>query len=155
MILRITLLISPSCKFLTYKYSTGDRAVTIMLSPNATVHLQLWFRAEASSSDDSSTFPADQDFQSAVTSNQVNGMQPASAAGFCATGEWTVKTYNDYVLKTHRSVMTTMATISTYDDDSLLHPPAGNMMDVFIDDHISWDCTSPLECDKAEGGKAL
>eukprot|EP00966_Prymnesium_polylepis_P308477 7128764-Prymnesium_polylepis.1 len=36
----------------------------------------------------------------------------------------------------------------------LLHPPAGAPMDVFLDDHIAWDCTAP-ECDLATGARAL
>ena len=168
--------------------ATGDRAVTVMLSPNATVHLQLWARSEEvadDANDDGGAFPTDEDFSAAVGSNQVNGGQPASAAGFCeGGGRWTVARYNQYLLKTHASVMTTLDpqqqqeegrnrsadgrrhssdgddTINNNDDDggggdTSLHPPAGNSMDVFVDDHLSWDCTSPLDCDEAAAGAAL
>jgi hypothetical protein len=132
--------------------SNGDRAVTLQLSPNATVHLQLWARASEPVGDGPS-FPIDGDFVEAVESNQVSGGQPTSAAEFCNSGEWTVDRYNTYVLKTHETVMTFFN--ASNDSDAYLHPPAGASFDVFIDDHLSWDCTSPLECDKAAGGAAL
>ena len=157
---------------------TGDRAVTILLSPNATVHLQLWARHDAAEGVDidGPPFPSDADFTEAQGSNQVNGGQPANASDFCAAGNWTVERYVQYILNTHATVMTSLnATqasqpaapldqgdnhVSASDDDDdegdiFLHPPAGNSMDVFLDDHISWDCTSPTECDIARGGAAL
>ena len=142
--------------------ATGARAVTLQLSPNATVHLQLWAREESGrgsgedgSVGDPAPFPSDGDFAAAVGSNQVNGGQPASASAFCGgEGQWSVASYNEFLLKTHASVMTTTANSSS-GSSSELHPPAGNSMDVFVDDHISWDCTSPLDCDEAAAGEAL
>lgn len=133
----------------------GDRAVTIMLSPNATVHLQLWVREEGEEDEprvesDTPLFPTDADFVAANNSNQVQGLQPESPQPFCAHGKWTVDVYNDYVLKTHESVMTEVD-VDDFDGDLLLHPPAGAAMDVFLDDHLSFDCTSPIECDLAKG----
>lgn len=130
--------------------ANGDRAVTLMLSPNATVHLQLWARAEDEPAPGGPPFPSDDDFAAAVASNQVNGGQPAGAAAFCAAGEWTVERYVTYLLKTHETVMTPAPA-----DPDPLHPPAGASMDVFLDDHLSWDCTSPVECDMARAGAAL
>jgi|AntAceMinimDraft_5_1070358.scaffolds.fasta_scaffold28558_2 hypothetical protein len=142
-------------------HDSGDRAVTIMLSPNATVHLQLWARKEdIDATDDESNsapFPSIDDFDAAVDSNQINGGQPEGAAAFCASGAWNVARYIEYVLNTHKTVMTAAPVASKNDDamDLLMHPPAGNSFDVFIDDHMSWDCTSPIECDKAQGGAAF
>ena len=61
--------------------------------------------------------------------------------------------YNAYILATHAATMTPVVDpVASYD---ALHPPVGTAFDSFIDDHISWDCTSPLDCDKAAAGKAL
>jgi hypothetical protein len=164
--------------------ASGDRAVTIMLAPNATVHLQLWARSEEDDDDDAAgppPFPSPQDFEAAVGSNQVNGGQPSSSAAFCAAGQWTVASYNAYVLSTHETVMSpipnnnAIAATTAADtaaehgggggagggdgdgdgDDVYLHPPAGSSFDAFVDDHLSWDCTNPTECDLASGGTAL
>ena len=47
--------------------------MTVMLSPNATVHLQLWSRAEAdfAADDDDAPFPSEADFAASAGSNQV------------------------------------------------------------------------------------
>ena len=88
--------------------------------------------------------------------------------------------YNQYLLKTHASVghsrpaaaagggrnrsadgahaamaMTPSATTTTTAAVATRTAPAGNSMDVFVDDHLSWDCTSPLDCDEAAIGAAL
>jgi hypothetical protein len=78
------------------------QAVTIMLSPDTTVHLQLWARPEeeVSSSPD---FPTVADFEEGALSNQINGGQPASAKEFCKSGTWTVSRFNLYMKQTHES----------------------------------------------------
>merc|ERR1711990_528257 len=83
----------------------GARAVTLMLSPLATVHLQLWTRTEEAPAD-GPAFPSWSDFGAASHSNQVNGGQPAAAQAFCQHGIWTVKRYSDYLLNVHETVMT-------------------------------------------------
>jgi len=128
----------------------GDRAVTLMLSADAKTHLQLWARKEPQPSDSSPPFPSPADFRDAVGRNQINGGQPAAAQPFCSAGEWTVSRYTSYIRAVHASVMTPPP-LPSYD---LLRPPAGVPMDVFLDDHIAWDCTAP-ECDLATGGRAL
>lgn len=127
----------------------GTTALTLMLSPNATVHLQLWVRPEEEPTA-GPQFPAMNDFRAAASSNQVNGGQPASAQGFCSSGTWTVKRYSDYILNVHETVMTPVPAAGS----NPLMPPAGSIMDVFLDDHMSWDCTAP-ECDVVHGGEAL
>lgn len=116
------------------------RAVTLMLSESAMVHLQLWSRDEI---DDSTTdFLNDETFVAAVGSNQINGGQPKNAQSFCtdAVG-WTVDRYNKYVVKTHESTMAPSTTDGEpYNPAS---PPAGGPIDTLIDIHFSWSCTDP------------
>jgi hypothetical protein len=78
------------------------RAVTIMLYPDTTVHLQLWARPEeeVSSSQD---VPTVADFEEGALSNQINGGQPASAKEFYKGGTWTVSRSNLYMKQTHES----------------------------------------------------
>lgn len=73
-----------------------------------------------------------------------------AAQRFCVAGEWTVARYTEYILNVHSTVMTPPPDPG-YD---VAHPPVGAPMDVFLDDHIAWDCTAP-ECDMAAGGSAL
>jgi len=65
------------------KDAHGNRAVTLMLSWNATVHLQLWARHEDEPQSGPS-FPSKRAFQVAARSNQMNSKPPR--AGFCASG---------------------------------------------------------------------
>jgi len=124
--------------------------VTIMLSPEASVHLQLWSRPEVEPIQGPS-FPTLHDFEASAGSNQVNGGQPAEAQGFCESGTWTVQRYSEYILAVHETVMTPVPSAGSDD----LRPPVGNIMDVFLDDHFAWDCTDPDECDMTRGGRAL
>jgi len=118
-----------------------DRAVTLMLSESATVHLQLWSRNEI---DDSTVdFLDTETFAAAVGSNQINGGQPENAQSFCTEDVvWTVDRYNKYVVKTHES---TMAPSTTEDGEPYdpTTPPAGGPIDTWIDIHFSWTCTDP------------
>jgi hypothetical protein len=128
--------------------SDGTRAVTLLLSPSARVHLQLWSRPEIPPAT-GPTFPRDDAFTAAANSNQVNGGQPANAKDFCLHGTWTVQRYVAYTLKVHETVMSPIP--SNFD---AMAPPAGKRMDVFIDDHFSWDCTDP-SCNMANVTAAL
>ena len=117
----------------------ADRAVTLMLSESATVHLQLWSRDEI---DDSTTeFLDDETFVAAKGSNQINGGQPENAQPFCTDDVWTVDRYNKYVVKTHESTMAPSVTDGEPFDPAT--PPAGGPIDTLLDIHMSWTCTSP------------
>merc|ERR1719158_857769 len=71
--------------------STGDRAVTVMLSPKATVHMQFWARKEAEHRP-GPDLPSASEFHDAVAKTQPlsAGDSPVSAASesrpFCETG---------------------------------------------------------------------
>jgi len=129
--------------------SSGTRAVTVMLSPSATVHLQFLSRLEPQPKS-GPAFPRPEDFHSASSSNQINGGQPISAQPYCTGGKWSVERYTKYILAVHETVMTPVPDSKS----DRLTPPVGNIMDVFLDDHISWDCTAP-DCDMVAGGRAL
>eukprot|EP00547_Thalassionema_nitzschioides_P000728 CAMPEP_0194214914 /NCGR_PEP_ID=MMETSP0156-20130528/16341_1 /TAXON_ID=33649 /ORGANISM="Thalassionema nitzschioides, Strain L26-B" /LENGTH=599 /DNA_ID=CAMNT_0038943289 /DNA_START=280 /DNA_END=2075 /DNA_ORIENTATION=+ len=128
----------------------GDRAVTIMLSDDATVHLQLWARQEEEVSTDSPEFPSDDAFVEAKGSNQVNGGQPQNAKDFCKSGTWTVGRFNTFVKKTLETTLSPPPSLG-YD---VLKPPVGSGMNMFMDTHFSWDCTAP-HCEIAAGTQAL
>ena len=60
---------------------TKDRAVTIKLSPSATVHLQLWLRHEATTPPTTPAgppLPSLADFAQAAAVNQINGRGPGA-----------------------------------------------------------------------------
>ena len=116
-----------------------DRAVTLMLSESATVHLQLWSRDEID--DSTAEFLDDETFAAAVGSNQMNGGQPANVQSFCTDDVWTVDRYNKYVVKTHESTMAPSTTGGNLYDPAT--PPAGGPIDTLIDIHFSWSCTDP------------
>lgn len=126
--------------------SIGMRAVTVMLSPRATTHMQFWARPEEEPTKGPQLPPLEA-FRQAADQIQIN---PTEHHGFCGDeGTWTVRRYIGYQLLVHETVME-----SPPIDPDTDSPPAGFAQDIFIDDHFSWDCTAP-ECDVAEGGKAL
>ena len=127
--------------------TTGVRAITLMLSPTAKTHLQLWVRNEPEPS--GPPFPDTATFTASAGSNQINGGQPVVAHAFCKVGMWTVGRYTSYIKQTHELVMTPPPA-----DPSTMTPPAGKPFDVFIDDHISWDCTAPT-CNISAAAQAL
>eukprot|EP00658_Telonema_sp_P-2_P036188 TRINITY_DN26228_c0_g1_i1.p1 TRINITY_DN26228_c0_g1~~TRINITY_DN26228_c0_g1_i1.p1 ORF type:complete len:484 (-),score=59.52 TRINITY_DN26228_c0_g1_i1:130-1581(-) len=129
---------------------TGVSSVTLMLSPLATTHLQLCSRPEPEPTT-GPAFPQIQLFEAAVGSNQINGGQPSQAAEWCEQGAWTVPRYTRYTLTTHETTMSPPPEPGY----NRLKPPIGTPMDVFLDDHLAWDCTDPAECDLARGGAAL
>jgi len=130
----------------------GTRAVTLKLSASATVHMQLWARPEESQPAPWTPNPIGgfaQDFSDSKTSNQVTGKSLPRAAGFCREGTWSVQRYTWYVLQTHKATLEPPPA-----NASTLTPPAGKDQNVFIDDHVSWDCTSP-ECEVSAGTRSL
>ncbi|CAE8723551.1 unnamed protein product [Polarella glacialis] len=126
----------------------GLRAVTIMLSPTAKTHLQIWLRPEETLPE--VALPSAKAFvEAAGLSLHPSVHSPAvHSQGFCKAS-WTLKQYIEYQLRVHESVMTPPP-----DDPDSNTPPAGYAQDIFIDDHFSWDCSAP-HCNVAEGGKAL
>mmetsp|Transcript_17970 Transcript_17970/g.56993 ORF Transcript_17970/g.56993 Transcript_17970/m.56993 type:complete len:565 (+) Transcript_17970:73-1767(+) len=127
--------------------ASGVRAVTLMLSPAAKMHLQLWVRPEEEPRS-GPTLPSAQDFAEARAGVQV-GEVPPVVQGFCSAGDWTVSRYVSYQLQLHESVMTPVP-----EDPNTDEPPVGEAQDTLIDDHFSWDCAAP-SCNVAEAGKAL
>jgi len=130
----------------------GTRAVTLKLAASATVHMQLWATPEEPEPAPWTPNPAGgfgQDFRDSKTSNQVTGKSLPRAAGFCRDGTWSVQRYTWYVLQTHNATLEAPPANS-----STLTPPAGKDQNVFIDDHVSWDCTSP-ECEVSAGTRSL
>jgi hypothetical protein len=129
----------------------GSRAVTLKLSSSATVHLQLW--AVPQPDDPEPWRPGSEgfkgDFADARVVNQVTGVPVKAAADFCESGSWSVDIYSWYMLHTHKA---TLAPIPS--NTSTLSPPVGEPMNIFLDDHISWDCAS-AECELAAGSRAL
>lgn len=133
---------------------TGDRAVTLLLSPQAKVHLQLWSRPESVPGAGVPPLPSAADFEAAAAINQLNGRGPtAPTYPFCtnATGgaQWTVERYTMYMMSVHETVMTPPPTSPATDP-----LPYGASIDVFIDDHMSWDCTSP-RCNMEDAARSL
>lgn len=127
---------------------TGVRSVTVMLSPDAKTHLQFWVRPEEASTS-GPALPTVQAFQEAASNTQMEVPGSASQGGYCKAGIWTVSRYIAYQLQVHESVMTPPPP-----DPSTKTPPVGYAQDLFIDDHISWDCTAP-DCNVANGSEAL
>ena len=125
----------------------GARAVTLMLSGSAKTHVQFWARPEAVP--DGPAFPSLDMFARSAGSNQVNYGQPEDAQAFCRVGTWTVDRYTQYISRVHELVMTPPPS-----NVATSTPPSGKPFDVFIDDHISWDCTSPA-CNLADAAKAV
>jgi len=125
---------------------TGVRAVTIMLSPDAKTHMQFWVRPREEPTSGPG-LPSAQAFRDAVGRTQRDASAPQES--FCKTGSWTVDRYISYQLQVHETVM-----VAPPEDLDTNTPPAGFAQDIFIDDHISWDCTAPA-CNVAKGGKAL
>merc|ERR1712039_394442 len=116
------------------------------------VHMQLWAVPEPELGEPWTPNPVGgfkQDFMDARTIDQVNGKALDRAEKFCDAGDWTVSRYTWYMLQTHEA---TLAPVPS--NTSTLHPPVGEPMNVFMDDHISWDCTS-AECELAAGSHAL
>lgn len=130
----------------------SGRAVTMMLSGGATVHLQVWLHEEEQATvEDEPTFPTGQDFKDAAArSNQMNGGQPVSAKSFCETATWTVRQYNSYVKKTHEATMSPPPP----KDYAIKKPPAGGPIDSFIDFHFNWQCVAP-DCKRSSGIEAF
>jgi len=130
----------------------GRRAITLKMSGSAAVHMQIWASHETDEPEPWAPNPNggfSQDFKAAVGMNQVTGTGLEPSQGFCAKGTWSVARYTWYMLQTHKA---TMAPVPA--NTSTMSPPVGNAMNLFLDDHISWDCTAP-ECDSAVGGRAL
>eukprot|EP00929_Paragymnodinium_shiwhaense_P108998 TRINITY_DN75355_c0_g1_i1.p1 TRINITY_DN75355_c0_g1~~TRINITY_DN75355_c0_g1_i1.p1 ORF type:complete len:574 (-),score=93.42 TRINITY_DN75355_c0_g1_i1:175-1896(-) len=130
----------------------GRRVVTLKLSDLATVHMQIWSVPEPKMPQPWSPNPEGgfaQDFKDAVHSNQVTGKTLERAREFCTSGEWSVARYNWYVLQTHEASLAPVPANS-----STMTPPAGNIMNSFMDDHISWDCTAD-SCEISAGIRSL
>merc|ERR1712176_434715 len=89
------------------------------------------------------------DFEESREINQVTGEPLKSAAEFCRTGDWNVDLYTWYARHIHEATM-----VEIPSNTSTLHPPYGNPLNIFLDDHISWDCVSK-ECELAAGSRAL
>lgn len=137
----------------------GSRAVTLKLSGSASVHLQLWAvpQPDGIKADFEGWVEPwhpgpggfEGDFAEARNINQVTGAPVEAAADFCQSGTWSVDIYSWYMLHTHKA---TLAPVPS--NTSTLSPPMGEPMNIFLDDHISWDCISD-ECELAAGSRAL
>lgn len=130
----------------------GVRAVTLRLSESAAVHMQLWAVPETDEPAPWAPSPNggfEQDFADSKHINQVTGTALGRAEDFCEVGDWSVARYTWYVLHTHEATLA-LAPSNT----STLNPPVGEPMNVFLDDHISWDCTA-AECELSAGSRAL
>lgn len=129
----------------------GTRAVTLKLSNAASVHLQLWSTPAAPHSAPWTAGPGgfEGDFQEAESINQVTGEALPAAAEFCESGTWTVDLYSWYMLHTHAATLEPIP-----ENVSTLEPPVGRPMNVFLDDHISWDCVDS-SCDLAGASRSL
>lgn len=125
---------------------SGARAVTLMLSSDATVHMQLWLRPEEEPHFGPG-LPSTAEFEEAANTNQINRLPNKNS--FCSDGVWTVSRYVEYVIATHKATMTDPPI-----NASTATPPIGKAMDIFLDDHVSWDCTSP-DCNVAKAAEYL